>query len=132
MVARAGVLQSVAQFCVLKKHSAQRRPLPNNSLSISSTDMLGFRQKSQHSGKRGRHSGRSQFQSLGRVFSGERLMATVKSARPEGEPLFQEKQTKKSYTKPAFRFERVFETLALSCGKVHSHFGQCKTNPKAS
>jgi hypothetical protein len=26
----------------------------------------------------------------------------------------------------------VFETQALSCGKVHSHFGQCKTNPKTS
>jgi hypothetical protein len=59
-------------------------------------------------------------------------MATVKSARPEGEPLFQKKQTKKSYTKPAFRFERVFETQALSCGKVDSHVGQCKTNPKTS
>jgi hypothetical protein len=59
-------------------------------------------------------------------------MATVKSARPEGEPLFQKKQTKKSYTKPAFRFERVFETQALSCGKVHSHAGPCKTNPKTS
>jgi hypothetical protein len=100
--------------------------------------MLGFRQKSRHSGKRADipakslHSGRSQFQSLGRVFSGERLMATVKSARPEDESLFQKKQTKKSYTKPAFRFERVFETQALSCGKVHSHFGQCKTNPKTS
>ena len=59
-------------------------------------------------------------------------MATVKSARPEDEPLFQKKQTKKSYTKPAFRFERVFETQALSCGKVQSHSGPCKTNPKAS
>ncbi|MGD0791120.1 MAG: hypothetical protein ABR920_05050 [Terriglobales bacterium] len=25
---------------------------------------------------------------------------------------------KKLYQKPAFRYERVFETLALSCGKV--------------
>jgi hypothetical protein len=59
-------------------------------------------------------------------------MATVKPASPEDEPLFQKKQTKKSYTKPGFRFERVFETQALSCGKVHSHTGQCKTNRKAS
>jgi hypothetical protein len=59
-------------------------------------------------------------------------MATVKPARPEDEPLSQKKQTKRSYTKPAFRFERVFETQALSCGKAHSHRGQCKTNPKSS
>jgi len=26
---------------------------------------------------------------------------------------------KKSYQKPAFRFDRVFETRALSCGKVN-------------
>jgi hypothetical protein len=57
-------------------------------------------------------------------------MATVKPASPEDEPLFQ--KTKKSYTKPAFRFERVFETQALSCGKVASHGTACKLNPKAS
>ena len=27
-------------------------------------------------------------------------------------------KAKKLYQKPAFRYERVFETLALSCGKV--------------
>lgn len=26
--------------------------------------------------------------------------------------------TKKRYQEPAFRYERVFETLALSCGKI--------------
>jgi hypothetical protein len=26
--------------------------------------------------------------------------------------------TKKRYQKPAFRYERVFETLALACGKI--------------
>jgi hypothetical protein len=59
-------------------------------------------------------------------------MATVKPSSPEDKTLFQKKQTKKFYRKPAFRFERVFETQALSCGKVHSHVGQCKTNPKSS
>jgi hypothetical protein len=59
-------------------------------------------------------------------------MATGKPARPEDKPLFQKKQTRKSYTKPAFRFERVFETQALSCGKVASHGTACKINPKAS
>jgi hypothetical protein len=59
-------------------------------------------------------------------------MATVKSSSPEDKPLFQKKQTKKPYAKPAFRFERVFETQALSCGKVASHGTACKINPKAS
>ena len=39
---------------------------------------------------------------------------------------------KKRYSKPAFRFERVFETQALSCGKIISSQGQCKTNRKNS
>ena len=50
----------------------------------------------------------------------------------EDERVVQKKQTKKPYTKPAFRFERVFETQALSCGKVHSHGTPCKLNPKTS
>ena len=44
----------------------------------------------------------------------------------------QEKQSKKPYTKPAFRFERVFETQALSCGKVHARLGQCHFSRKTS
>lgn len=38
---------------------------------------------------------------------------------------------KKPYTKPAFLFERVFETQALSCGKT-THAGQCHLNRKSS
>ena len=33
--------------------------------------------------------------------------------------------TKKPYAKPAFRFERVFETTALSCGKIAGTQGPC-------
>jgi hypothetical protein len=33
---------------------------------------------------------------------------------------------KKPYVAPAFRFERVFETNALTCGKVISTQGSCK------
>ena len=50
---------------------------------------------------------------------------------PENKRPTQEKQTKKPYTKPAFRFERVFETQALSCGKVHG-LGQCHFSRKTS
>lgn len=39
---------------------------------------------------------------------------------------------RKFYQKPAFRFERVFETTALSCGKVNSTQFQCRFNRKTS
>jgi len=41
-------------------------------------------------------------------------------------------KVRKPYRKPAFRFERVFETSALSCGKVSQAQQQCKTSRKAS
>jgi hypothetical protein len=41
-------------------------------------------------------------------------------------------KAKKPYKKPAFRFERVFETSALSCGKVHATQHQCRHNRKRS
>jgi hypothetical protein len=40
--------------------------------------------------------------------------------------------TKKVYQKPAFRHERVFETMALSCGKVNPTEFQCRFNRKTS
>jgi hypothetical protein len=39
---------------------------------------------------------------------------------------------RKPYLKPTFQFERVFETMALSCGKVNSTQGQCRFNRKTS
>jgi hypothetical protein len=39
---------------------------------------------------------------------------------------------KKPYETPAFRFERVFEVSALSCGKVGSTQSGCHSNPKKS
>jgi len=41
-------------------------------------------------------------------------------------------QQKKPYQKPAFRFERVFETSALSCGKIHATQSGCLHNRKLS
>jgi hypothetical protein len=38
---------------------------------------------------------------------------------------------KKPYHKPAFHFERVFETRALQCGKVATQ-GQCQLSVKTS
>ena len=39
---------------------------------------------------------------------------------------------KRPYERPAFRFEGVFETSALACGKANSHQGQCQFNRKTS
>jgi hypothetical protein len=39
---------------------------------------------------------------------------------------------KKPYQKPEMKYERVFETMALSCGKVQTTQGQCHANRKAS
>ena len=39
---------------------------------------------------------------------------------------------KKPYVKPAFRYERVFETSALSCGKVQTTQSGCHSNRKNS
>jgi len=41
------------------------------------------------------------------------------------------RKDKKPYQKPAFRHERVFETQALSCGKVGTQ-GLCQFQRKAS
>jgi hypothetical protein len=34
-------------------------------------------------------------------------------------------KAKKQYQKPAFRYERVFETIALACGKIAPTSGAC-------
>jgi len=39
---------------------------------------------------------------------------------------------KKPYQKPSFRFEKVFETMALACGKIHPTQFQCRFNRKNS
>jgi len=39
---------------------------------------------------------------------------------------------KKPYQEPAFRYEKVFETMALSCGKVQPTNFQCSFHRNAS
>jgi hypothetical protein len=39
---------------------------------------------------------------------------------------------KEPYEKPAFRYEKVFVTTALSCGKIDPTTGACHMNPKVS
>jgi hypothetical protein len=43
-----------------------------------------------------------------------------------------ESTVKRPYTRPEFRCERVFETMALSCGKIERFAGQCRFNRKTS
>jgi hypothetical protein len=50
----------------------------------------------------------------------------------EGQRPIQKEQTKKPYEKPAFRFEQVFVTSALNCGKVESTEFLCRHNRKVS
>ena len=40
--------------------------------------------------------------------------------------------TRKPYKKPAYRRERVFETMALACGKISSTQAQCRSLLKTS
>jgi hypothetical protein len=39
---------------------------------------------------------------------------------------------RKAYEKPDFQWERVFETMALYCGKVSSTQGSCRLSRKSS
>jgi hypothetical protein len=48
--------------------------------------------------------------------------------RADSEPT----RSRKPYRKPAFRYERVFETMALSCGKLSPTQSQCITHPNTS
>lgn len=41
-------------------------------------------------------------------------------------------RVKKPYAKPSFRYERTFETMALSCGKTAGLQGQCHLVVKRS
>ncbi len=48
-------------------------------------------------------------------------------------PKAEHKRTvKKAYQKPEVRYERVFETMALACGKIQTTQGQCAHNRKNS
>jgi hypothetical protein len=40
--------------------------------------------------------------------------------------------SKKPYEKPSFRFEQVFVTTALSCGKITVTQSSCQVNTKSS
>ena len=54
-----------------------------------------------------------------------------RTMEPEKGPL-QNGKRKKPYQKPSFEHEKVFETMALACGKLHPTQAQCRFNRKNS
>jgi hypothetical protein len=51
---------------------------------------------------------------------------------PQHPPAPAAPKVKAPYQKPAFRHERVFETMALACGKIDNTQGSCHSNRKNS
>lgn len=52
------------------------------------------------------------------------------TGKPTADP--RGRQSKQPYIKPAFRFEQVFVTSALACGKIDDTQKHCFFNRKAS
>jgi hypothetical protein len=60
-------------------------------------------------------------------------MTTRGRVQNETQELGAEKsREKRPYKKPEVRHERVFETMALSCGKIRATQAQCRFNRKRS
>jgi hypothetical protein len=57
----------------------------------------------------------------------DKLISHEKTRQPGNEI-----KEKRKYHKPTFRFERVFETQALSCGKIISTSANCQFSQKTS
>jgi hypothetical protein len=55
----------------------------------------------------------------------DRSQDKLESTRPAG-------KSKRPYHKPAFQHEKVFETMALACGKLSPTQRQCRFNRKNS
>jgi hypothetical protein len=54
---------------------------------------------------------------------------TINDASPDSPQI---PATKRPYEKPSFRYEKVFVTTALACGKVSSTQSQCFQSMSAS
>ena len=57
---------------------------------------------------------------------------TNRAANAEQAPGSESGKAKKPYQKPAFQHERVFETMALACGKLSPTQLQCRFNRRNS
>jgi len=56
----------------------------------------------------------------------------IQEPQPESTPGADSAKPKKPYKKPAFKHERVFETMALACGKLSPTQLSCHFNRKNS
>jgi hypothetical protein len=54
------------------------------------------------------------------------------TSRAQDKQVKNARKDKKPYQKPAFRHEKVFETLALACGKIGSTTSACQSSRKSS
>jgi hypothetical protein len=59
-------------------------------------------------------------------------MKSTEQNRRQGSATDAKSAVKKAYVKPEVRHERVFETMALSCGKVQTTQASCHFNRKTS
>ena len=66
------------------------------------------------------------------LINGDQLMTDNRAPREKRQQPGNAGNEKKLYQKPAFRYERVFETLALSCGKIAPTQSTCHHNRKTS
>jgi hypothetical protein len=53
-------------------------------------------------------------------------------SKPELQANPKTRVSRKPYRKPEFQYERVFETMALACGKITPRSANCKFNRKTS
>ena len=53
-------------------------------------------------------------------------------AKLDKDPKAPAKSGKKPYQKPSFKHEKVFETMALACGKISATQGSCRAIKKNS
>jgi hypothetical protein len=59
-------------------------------------------------------------------------LMTEKDQKTNDKNVREKGSAKKPYKKPEFRHERVFETMALACGKIHSNVSGCRFQRKFS
>jgi len=55
-----------------------------------------------------------------------------KGATEVAEAPLEETKSRKAYQRPAFQHEKIFETMALACGKLSPTQFQCRFNRKNS
>jgi hypothetical protein len=112
----SGMLQSVAHF--FTDVLAGQNEAPQNDLSAKRLELYNLAKENSSRWARSF------------ILRSKCLMANG-NPEPENKGLILKKPARKPYVKPAFRFERVFETQALSCGKVSTQ-NQCHINRKTS